>query len=66
VNSALVQFPIVGGQLRHNVQAFPRSGLALGLGLAGAIYGSLGAIRVTETATNTIWDIPRNSGRTCS
>jgi YihY family inner membrane protein len=59
VDSALAQFPIVGTQLRDNVHAFPGSGLALGLGLAGAVYGSLGAIRVAETAMNTIWDIPR-------
>jgi inner membrane protein YhjD len=59
VNSALAQFPIVGAQLRQNVHSFPRSGLALGLGLAGAIYGSLGAIRVAETAMNIIWDVPR-------
>jgi YihY family inner membrane protein len=59
VGSALTQFPIIGTQIRQNVHSLPRSGLALGLSLAGATYGALGAIRVAETAMNTIWDIPR-------
>jgi YihY family inner membrane protein len=59
VGSALAQFPIIGTQIRQNVHSLPRSGLALALGLVGAIYGSLGAIRVAETAMNTIWDVPR-------
>jgi YihY family inner membrane protein len=59
VGTALAQLPIIGTQIRRNIHAFPGSGLALAFGMAGALYGALGSVRVAQTAMNTVWDIPR-------
>jgi YihY family inner membrane protein len=60
LNSALSQFPVVGTQLRENVHASSGSGLALVAGIAGTLYGSLGAAQATQNALSRIWAIPRN------
>ena len=59
LSSALTQFPIIGTQIQRNVHSLPASGLALGLGIAGSLYGGLGVLRATETAMNTVWNVPR-------
>jgi YihY family inner membrane protein len=60
LNSALSQFPVVGTQLRENVHASSGSGLALVAGIAGTLYGSLGAAQATQNALSRVWAIPRN------
>src|SRR5690606_3239616 len=44
LDSALGQFPVVGDQLQDNVGGLPGSGLALVIGLVGALWGGMGAI----------------------
>jgi len=60
LNSALSQFPVIGTQLRENVRASSGSGLGLVAGIAGTLYGSLGAAQATQNALSRIWAIPRN------
>jgi YihY family inner membrane protein len=60
LNSALAQFPVIGTQLRENVRAASGSGFGLVVGVAGTLYGSLGAAQATQNALSRVWAIPRN------
>lgn len=58
LHSALSQFPIIGDQLQHNIGALSRSGVALVIGLAGALWAGLAGIKAMQNAMNVIWDVP--------
>ncbi|WP_218010013.1 YihY/virulence factor BrkB family protein [Actinomadura kijaniata] len=60
VESALVQFPIVGDQLQNNVRSFKGNTFALVTGILGSLYGGLGVIQATQNALNKLWGVPRN------
>jgi membrane protein len=57
VGSALAQFPVIGEQIRENVSAL-RSGVALGVGTATALWAGLGVTQAAQVAMNDIWDVP--------
>jgi membrane protein len=59
LDSALTQFPIIGDQIQDNVGSLDGSGLALVVGLAGAVYAGLRVMRGAQTALNTVWAVPR-------
>jgi len=59
LDSAFAQFPIVGTQIRENVGSIQGSGVAVGVGLALAIWAGLGGIRAAQSAMDTVWDVPR-------
>jgi len=59
LNSALAQFPVIGGQLGepHRIGG----GVAgLVIGTLGALYGGLGVTQAIQYAMNTAWQVPRN------
>jgi YihY family inner membrane protein len=59
LDSALGQFPVVGDQLsdpRH-IGGGP---VGLAIGIAGSVYGGLGAAQAMQYAMNTVWSVPRN------
>lgn len=59
LNSALSQFPVVGGQLGSPKHL--GGGLAgLLIGLIGSLYGGLGVAQAVQYAMNTAWSVPRN------
>jgi membrane protein len=58
VDSALAQFPIIGDQIRENVKSLQGSGLALALGVGGALWAGLGGIKAAQNAMDQIWDVP--------
>lgn len=60
LDSALVQFPVIGSQLRENVQSLKGSGVGLAVGILGTLYGCLGAAGATQNAFNRAWAVPRN------
>ena len=60
VDSALVDFPVIGSQLRGNLQALSGSGVGLVVGILGTLYGCLGAAGATQNAFNRAWAVPRN------
>ena len=60
LNSALAQFPLFGTQLRQSVHSRPGSGVGLVVGIAGTLYGCLGAAQATQNALSRVWAIPRN------
>ncbi|HZD14681.1 MAG TPA: YhjD/YihY/BrkB family envelope integrity protein, partial [Pseudonocardiaceae bacterium] len=59
LGSALQQFPIVGPQLRDNVNSIHGSGLGVLLGILGALYGGLGLSVAIQTTLNRVWAVPR-------
>ena len=60
VNSTLAELPIIGSQLRENVQALKGSGVGLAVGILGTLYGCLGAAGAMQNAFNRAWAVPRN------
>jgi membrane protein len=56
VNSALGQFPVIGPELRlHSLHG---STLALGLGLAAALWAGMGVFLASQNAMNHLWGVP--------
>lgn len=60
VRSALTQFPVIGDQLRTNIQSVRGSGTALVVGILGTVYGGLGVTQAVQNAFNKAWAVPRN------
>ena len=60
IQSALNDFPGIGSQLRENISGFHGSGAALAVGIAGTLYGGLGAMQAAQAAFNQINGVPRN------
>lgn len=59
VGSAVGQFPVIGEQLGTQ-EGLRGSGLAITLGVLGALYGGLGVSLATQNLMNTAWAVPRN------
>jgi membrane protein len=59
VDSALVQFPIIGDQLGSNVGSLRGSGFALAIGLLTALWGGLGVANAAQDVLATVWMVPR-------
>ena len=58
LHSALVDFPIIGDQLRANIHSLNRTGTGLVVGLIGTAVGSRGLTIAAQNAFNTAWAIP--------
>src|SRR3954447_13433567 len=56
LDSALGQFPVIGDQMR--VGQLPGSGLALAIGLVGALWGGMGAVMAMQNALDGVWNVP--------
>jgi YihY family inner membrane protein len=56
VDSALGQFPVIGPELR--VRSLHGSTLALGLGLAAALWAGMGVFLASQNAMNHFWGVP--------
>ena len=59
LDTALQRIPVIGAELRDDVQPLTGSGLALALGLAGALWAGLGVTVALDRAFAEIWDVPR-------
>jgi YihY family inner membrane protein len=60
LDSALGQFPVIGSQLRDNVNSLTGSGTGLAVGILLTLYGCLGVAGATQNAFNRAWAVPRN------
>lgn len=60
LDSALAQFPVIGSQLRDNVQSLSGSGVGLAIGVVVTLYGCLGVAGAAQNAFNRAWAVPRN------
>ena len=56
VDSALGQFPVIGRELQHG--SLHGNSLALGLGLAAALWAGMGVFLASENAMNQLWGVP--------
>src|SRR5579859_2225838 len=56
IDSALGQFPVIGPQLSHG--SLRGSALALGLGLAAALWAGMGVFLASQNAMNQLWGVP--------
>lgn len=61
LDSALAQFPVVGGQIATNIHSFNGSLAGLVIGIVGCLYGGLGIVQATQNALNRVWGVPRNA-----
>jgi membrane protein len=60
LDSALVQFPVLGVQLRDNVHSLRGSGAGLAVGVLLTLFGCLGVAGATQNALNRAWAISRD------
>jgi membrane protein len=58
VDSALANFPVIGTDISRNVHALEGSGGTIALGIALTLWSGLGVIKATQTAMNTVWNVP--------
>jgi YihY family inner membrane protein len=56
-DSALQQFPVIGGQLKQ--ESLDGSWFALTIGLLGALWAGLGVVNAAQSAMNAVWDVPK-------
>src|SRR5581483_3459715 len=61
LDSALVQFPVIGDQITANIRSFHGSVAGLVIGILGCVYGGLGIVQAAQTMLNKVWGVPRNS-----
>jgi membrane protein len=59
LNSALLDFPVIGDQLRQNVHSLNATGVGLGVGLGFALIGARGVANSAQNALNGIWAVPK-------
>jgi membrane protein len=59
LDSALSQFPVVGGQL-SDPKRIGGGVTGLVVGVVGSLYGGLGVAQAVQYAMNTAWRVPRN------
>lgn len=59
IDTVVGRIPVIGTQLRDQVHPLTGSGVALVLGLAGALWAGLGVTVALGTAFAEIWDVPR-------
>jgi YihY family inner membrane protein len=57
LNSALSDFPILGDQIRTNIHTLRASPLAMGVGILGLVWGSLGITQAAQFAMAQIWNV---------
>ena len=58
LDSALSQFPIIGDQIRDNISAISGSGMALAIGIGGALWAGLAGIKAAQNAMDNVWNVP--------
>ncbi len=61
LDSALAQFPVIGGQITANIRSFHGSTPGLIIGMLGCVYGGLGVVQAVQNTLNKVWGVPRDS-----
>ena len=59
LDSALGRIPVIGAQLSNQLHPLTGSGVALAIGLVGALWGGLGVTVALQHAFDAIGDVPR-------
>ena len=58
LNSAFGQFPVIGPELRKNINSLNQTGAALAIGLILTFLGARGVANAMMNALNTVWEVP--------
>jgi membrane protein len=58
LDTALAQFPVIGDEIRRNIGALEGTGLALMVGIGGALWSGLAAVKVAQNGMDQVWDVP--------
>ena len=61
LDSTVAQIPVIGDQLSRDVTSLQGSGLALAIGIVGAIWAGLGVTLAIGNALDEVWGVPRLS-----
>jgi membrane protein len=59
LDTVLARIPVLGSELRDDVQPLTGSGVALAVGLIGALWAGLGVTLALGRAFAEVWDSPR-------
>jgi membrane protein len=59
LDSTVAQIPVIGDQLSRDVTSLKGSGVALAIGILGAVWAGLGVTLAIGRALDTIWAVPR-------
>src|SRR5262249_18619210 len=60
VSSALSAYPVIGPHLKGTVNPLHSTGLALAVGIIGALLGARGIAMTVQNAFNSVWAVPLN------
>jgi membrane protein len=58
LSSALSAYPLIGEQIQHSVHPLQSTGIALAVGLIGALIGARGVAMAMQNALNEVWAVP--------
>jgi membrane protein len=58
LDAALAQFPVIGDEIKRNIGVLEGTGLALIVGIGGALWSGLAGIKVAQNAMDRVWDVP--------
>jgi membrane protein len=61
LDSALARFPLIGDEIERSQGKLQGSGLALAIGVVGALWAGLGVTHALENAMDQIWGVPRRA-----
>jgi YihY family inner membrane protein len=59
IDTVIARFPGLGPQLQRSITTIGGSGVGLGIGVLGTLWGGLGIAQSAQDAMNAVWNIPR-------
>lgn len=60
LNSALVDFPVIGTELKNNIHGIGRNGVGLAVGIILTVLGAMGLANAARDVMYELWEVPRS------